>query len=80
MANEIKVRVGREMPESERSKVDRSKMAVLHPQPPKHKVEGQYPVHVAVQCPNCGAIGYTWIEHDQYTSVYCGYCGTYFYA
>jgi len=75
MATEIKIKVGGEMSAAEQKSADRNKRAVLHQTPPKGKVEGQYPINAAVQCPYCGAIGYAWIDTEVYVSVYCGSCG-----
>jgi len=80
MAKEITVKVGRELSAAEAKKVDRNKMAVLHPMPPKAGVEGQYPVYEVVQCPACGAIGYAWIDTEIYVAVYCGSCPAVFQA
>jgi len=80
MASEVNVRVGREISEADRKSIDRNKMAVLHPLPPDSKVEGQAFQHLAVQCPHCGAIGYAWIDPELYNSVYCSWCGGYFWA
>jgi hypothetical protein len=80
MASEIKVKVGREMSTEERTNIDRSKMAVLHPMPPKKSVEGQYPYSDYVICPYCGAGGYAWLESEYYVTVYCCCCPEIFWA
>jgi len=79
MASEFTVRSGRALgPEAQRS-VDRHRMAVLHRVPPQGRVEGQYPIHAAYECPYCGMIGYAWLDTEIPTTVHC-WCGGIFEA
>ena len=81
MARKVTVTVGTPVPPEEAKKLDKSKIANLRQEPPnKAGVEGQYSYEDYVICPGCGMGGWAWVDSNEYTAIYCGRCGGYFYA
>ncbi|MEW6281167.1 MAG: hypothetical protein AB1758_21330 [Candidatus Eremiobacterota bacterium] len=81
MSDEIKVKAGRKIEQSEVGKMDRAKMGVAISHKPAEEPEVEAQAHMAlVQCPHCASV----VRIYQYDSIYawytCGVCGGAFYA